>query len=849
MNIDHLRVNGLNTPLGLEDNRLIFSWQLTADRQDDSPNAVRVQVGGSAEALTGVDLIWDSGRLPFASQLRYDGPHFSILRRYWWKVGVWNAEGTYAESASAFFDTGLPSERWSADWIWKSTDVVINDFAHFFTTFTIGKPIEYAKLFISAHHSFKAFVNGMRVGGYGSPAPTNPSKRKYYLAYDIAGALRAGSNVLWADAHYLGGHGQNYSDGSPGFRAQLHVRFADGTELLVKSDSTWNVLDGSPYEIGAPYQQGRRLTAIEKYDARQWDDRWRLPAGGDAPTHVRSAVALPELRSWPMQWQSVPEGGVDEAIVPRKLSDGEDAQVFDVGKIVSGWPAFRLKGFRGTNIRLRYSEDLDGSGRVKLNVANETSEHYYDEYTMRGDAVEAWQPDFSYKAFRYIEVVGYPDSIEPGTELVVCSAHTSMGRIGRFRCSEELLNRLYAASVQTQQNNVLGQVTDCPHREQAQYLADTDLQAELLLYNFEALQVLEKTLADFADAQLDGGAFPFVAPTNFDHAQFRIQIPEWDLHFATLLWKQYWHSGDTGLLARYEEPLARMLRHYLERIDEDSGLVPAGGGWNISDWPYPSVEHQGNYYTVQQIKLFQALRIACDIEAILGSEAERTFFGEAADRLRVSVLAHLYDAPNMRFRDSSESTAAHQGVTALALAAGIVPDSDRAEAIRYIAGKPWESRTVLSLPLLRVLFDNGYEEEAYALIARRDYPGWGYMIEQGATTLWEGFEDIESHCHAWNGYPARLLQEFIVGIRCAAPGFAHAEIKPYMPPSLSFAEAEVFTVRGPVYAAWQRDDASGCVTVTARIPAAMTATLAVRSPQGTTIRTLPPGEHSLRLMA
>ena len=91
--------------------------------------------------------------------------------------------------------------------------------------------------------------------------------------------------------------------------------------------------------------------------------------------------------------------------------------------------------------------------------------------------IEYWRPDFSFKAFRYVEVTGYPQPIEEGQSRI-CSAGTAMARTGHFRCSSEFLNKLYDVCLQTRRNNVLGQVVDCPHREQAQYLADTDLQAE-----------------------------------------------------------------------------------------------------------------------------------------------------------------------------------------------------------------------------------------------------------------------------------------------------------------------------------------------------------------------------------
>ena len=224
---------------------------------------------------------------------------------------------------------------------------------------------------------------------------------------------------------------------------------------------------------------------------------------------------------------AAPEAEELESIIPSVAAapsfvNGEEGliQVFDAGKIISGWPQLALPGMAGVTVRLRYAETLDGDGRVVHQVCNETSHHYYDLYTMHGrGGIEYWQPDFSFKAFRYVEVTGYPQPIEEG-QLRICSAGTAMARTGHFRCSSDFLNKLYDVCLQTQRNNVLGQVVDCPHREQAQYLADTDLQAETLLYNFDAYSVLAKTLQDFADGQLEDGSFPFVFPSNYEHPDF-----------------------------------------------------------------------------------------------------------------------------------------------------------------------------------------------------------------------------------------------------------------------------------------------------------------------------------------
>ncbi len=720
--------------------------------------------------------------------------------------------------------------KWAADWIWRSDKVQINDFSYFRKEFHMDEQPDSAQLFVSCHHYAQVYINGAKLGGYGTPAPTDPKKRKFYTIYEIGSLLQQGANCITADAHYLGGDCQNSVNGLPGFRLELHWKDSSGETQKLLSDTSWQTLIDMPHQIGTPYQQWRRISAIEAYDARKWNPAWRYAGGDFSDASAPAQLAVIGKEEYPMQLQSIPEGKVEEEIILTKIAvkqgtgNEQQAQIFDAGRVVSGWPRIRLKGYEGVTIRMRYSENLDEHGRVGHNVTNEVSETHYDEYTMRGDELEDWQPDFSYKAFRFVEITGYPDIITLESGIVVCAAHTDISYSGSFRCSDELLNKLYDAAVRTQKNNALGQLVDCPHREQAQYLADTDIQAELLIYNFDAVAMLEKTLSDFTDAQLPDGTFPFVTPTTYEHAQFHTQIPEWDLHFATLLWKLYEATGDVSQLAAYYEPMTKMVNYFIEIIDSETGLVPLDKGWHISDWPYPSVEHGGHFLTVQQIKLFQALQIIAHAAQFLNKTADQQEYEQEAGKLLVSINEHLYLPELGAYKDSSEATAAHQGVTAIALFADVVPQEERARALDYVKNKEWECSTVLSLPLLRMLFDNGFSEEAFAIINRREYPGWGYMIEQGSLTLWEGWQDIESHSHAWNGYPGRLLQEYIVGIKSEAPGFQQAVIRPYLPDSLEFAEATVWTVQGSIYAQWKKT-AEGSIIVTTNIPAGISARL------------------------
>ena len=139
---------------------------------------------------------------------------------------------------------------------------------------------------------------------------------------------------------------------------------------------------------------------------------------------------------------------------------------------------------------------------------------------------------------------------------------------------------------------------------------------------------------------------------------------------------------------------------------------------------------------------------------------------------------------------------------------GLIDGSARDSLLAAVAEEEWTCSTLLSLNLLQVLFENGYPEVAYRILSKEEFPGWGHMISQGYRTVWEGFDDIESHCHAWNGYPARLMAEYIAGIRAVTPGFEHTVIQPYLPDDLTWVEAAVATPCGVIKTGWRKDEQS-----------------------------------------
>ena len=181
----------------------------------------------------------------------------------------------------------------------------------------------------------------------------------------------------------------------------------------------------------------------------------------------------------------------------------------------------------------------------------------------------------------------------------------------------------------------------------------------------------------------------------------------------------------------------------------------------------------------------------------------------------------------------------------IALALDIVPPKYKQQLINNIAKTITEADGGklrvghVGLPgFMESLVENGLGEIVYDAVNHTEFPGWGYMIAQGATTIWESWGMLKGGYHAEESMTmlagvGRLFYESIAGIqepsyygtREFGPGYGRFSIKPHILGDLKHAEASIKTVRGIISSRWKKTDASLALEVT--IPANATAQVSV----------------------
>lgn len=633
-----------------------------------------------------------------------------------------------------------------AKWIWKDT-VTTNDYATFYKEFIIDSKILTARCKISAHNHYKLFINDVLISGYVSPASSVADKEKLYLEYDLMPYLKEGINAFRVIVLYFGDYGQNYKKAEPGLWFESIINMDDKT-LDIASDETWKVLNNNSYVSGMPFQQKRKITAVEKYDSRIKLDKEDYSYAISSQMNYLSPL---------INKQMINEGTIYEEIKPVLLKYENGISVFDVGKLIGGFVRFSLVGKKNQEITFRYSENLDENGFVGHNVANEESENYKDTYIMNGRSKEVHQFDFTYKAFRYFQVENYFREVKD-SEVKALFAGTKVTLIkeNKPEINDPRISKLYDMFVQTQLNNIQGLLTDCPHREQAQYLGDSDVQLESIITNIkESKELMEKVLTDFMYEQFCDGTFPFVAPTNFVEP-FRIIIPEYDLYYASILRKRYEMDYDKNILTKYIKTLEKVVNYALSLKDE-TGLLKKTENWHISDWPYPSVDQDGKYLTTYNLLSLSAIR-----DLIFFYEELNIPAGELK-----KVENHLYEAIRKNLIDSKgllvdclPGNNNHQGVNALGYLLDIFKEDEKNNVLKFIEDKGFGSSVILGRSTLRVM----QRENKMDFILKYLFEfekGWTPMIEKGNLTFFEGYDDIESHSHAWQGFPIRIIQDYL----------------------------------------------------------------------------------------
>jgi alpha-L-rhamnosidase len=840
--------NLLNPVVDVANPRL--SWEILSEGRDIRQKSYRILVSSSLEKLDNDEGdLWDSRRVESGNSIyvAYEGEILSSRTEYYWKVKVKTNKGESEWSKPASWSTGLTDK---ADWqaIWTGLDTVSEKDVvkgktrlaarYFRKEFSVPKKVKKASLYISGLGLYEAYINAGRIGEQVlSPTPTDYSKVVKYNTFDVTNQLTEGNNTIGV----VLGNGRFFSMrignvdaiphirhfGFPKMLLQLELEYADGSRQTIVSDDSWKVTADGPVRANNEYDG-------EEYDATKEIPGWNTAGFDDGKWLQAERVAAPEGE---LEAQLNPNIKIMETLKPvgiKSLNNG--VYVLDMGQNMVGWLRMKVKGKKGDQIKLRFAETINPDGTIYL--ANIRGALVTDTYTLGVDGEKIWEPSFTYHGFRFVEITGYPGTpaVDDFEGKVV---YDEMETTGSFETSDTMLNRIYKSAYWGIKGNYRGMPTDCPQRDERMgWLGDRAIGSHGESFLFGNLHLYAKWLDDIEQAQREDGSIPDVAPNYWSMYSDNMTWPGAYVIIANMLYDQY---GDRKPIEKHYESMKKWISYMEGKYVKDNIMTKDTYG----DWCMPPESPELIHSNAPARKTDGAVlsttfyyRILCllgKFAVLLDKEDDAEAFTQKAEVIKNAFNDKYFNKETKQYSNNTVTS------NLLPLCYGMTPDEYKEGVFKNIVDKTMgECKGHVSTGLvgmqwlMRGLSDYGRSDIAYKIVTNRDYPSWGYMIERGATTIWELWNGDTANPDMNSGNHVMLLgdllvwfYEYLAGIQNDpnSAGFENIVMKPYPVEGLNHVKASYKSIRGLVKSEWTKDNGQFLWNIT--VPCNSTATVYV----------------------
>lgn len=858
LKIHTLRVNQMSQPqyVCLE---VRFSWILESSRRNCR------QVSYQLRIFRKDDLVWDSGEIcsDRNSYIPYTGPELLPLQYYIWQVTCTDCFGEKAQGSDTFC-TCRGNGPWHTNWVQPVQQETVKerpypfgqqqisgprDYHEFQPTQLIRRKIEIPKeiksafLHASAHGIYRVEVNGEKLDSYLFAPECSPyDKLIMFQTYDLTEKLRVGENVIgfeladgwWSGRLGLGSWSCCYGNKKELFM-ECEVTYQDGTQVYFGGEGAKSTAGATVYAD---------LFVGEKFNASALPQDWSCSGYDDSKWLYVQPLQLPLDHLQPQIGEGVKIIREFKPLAVLKTPD-EDL-VLDVGQNIAGFLRFSVECEEGHEIVLEYSEMLREDGRFFQNIMG-VNKDQKDVYITKSGK-QTWNPQFTYHGFRYVRISGWPGVLLKDF-FSVCVISTDMEDIGDFSCSDSGLNQLQKNIKQSQTANTISIPTDCPQREKAGWTGDLAVYAPTMLYLSSAEVFLRRWMLYLRKEQFPNGLVPSVIP----YWEVCREISEilgshtscgWGDAVVLVPWAIYLETGNPSVLKENYEAMCLWIQyvqseaenHFPENYEtfddrkKDRQKYLWNTGFHFGDWLMPGIIMAGGKprdtaYATKE--LFASAYYAHSVKII----------SQAADVLNLPGDAELYRKLYEKIREAfieeyldgeGRVELEFQGSYVLCLKFGLVTEKLRPMVLNHLCRMIEENgyrldTGFLSIPfLLDVLCENGRKDIAFKLLFQRKCPGWLYMVEHGATTIWESWncisEDGTVGAYSYNHYAfgcigAWMYRE-IAGLRLLEAGYRKMQITPGIESGLSWASTEHRTPYGRVAVEWKRQGGKFQMNVT-----------------------------------
>jgi alpha-L-rhamnosidase len=829
ISVTNLQCEMLNNPEGIDVLQPRLSWQINADVNDVKQTAYQILLASTLEKLNANNAdLWDSGKIESneAVNIIYKGKKLENRQDVFWKVTIWTNKGEIKSNETAHFSIGILTY---ADW--KSTRWIgyeklskedsVSQYARLSARYlrkeiNLKKQVKNAKVYMMGMGLYQLYINGNKVGYQVlAPVPTDYTKNVKYNVFDVTSQLKEGKNMLGT----ILGNGrffamrQDYkpykikSFGLPKMALQLFVEYTDGTQDVIRTDDTWKVTTDGPILSNNEYDG-------EEYDARKEMKGWNTTNFDDK--NWVNARYVQEPGGF-YEGQMTPNMKIMGEVKPISIkATAKGTYILDMGQNMVGWLQLKVKGKSGDQVTMKFAESLQADG--SLYIANLRDAKTTDIYTLKGEGEEIWEPRFIFHGFRFVEVSGFPT--KPTVDNFVGKVvYDNIKTTGTFESSDVIMNQIFKNAYWGIRGNYKGMPIDCPQRNERQpWLGDRTTGAYGESFLFDNQTLYAKWLDDIKNAQTQDGGLPNVAPAFWRYYGDNVTWPGTYITVGDMLYQQF---ADQEVIKK-QYPYMKKWMLYMEENYLVNDLMDKDkyGDWCVPPESLELIRSKDparltDGGLISSAFYYQLLGIMKKFAKISNANADIEHYTDLSERISKAF--------NAKYLNAATNTYANNTVTAnvLPLAFGLVPENLKEKVFQNMVHEVEVTKNghistgvIGTQFLMRTLTNFGRGDLAFKLASNKTYPSWGFMVENGATTIWE----------LWNGNTAdpsmnsqnhvMLLGDLLIwyyenmaGIKSnpETPGFKQIIMKPDFEAGLTYVNASYESIHGLIKSNWKKN--------------------------------------------
>lgn len=681
--------------------------------------------------------------------------------------------------------------------------------------FTVKDDLTKATAFVCGLGLFELRVNGTVADDTVlNPANTQYTSTVLYRVFDITHLLKQGKNIITVE---LGNGFYNETvkvwnwdtalwRDVPKLIADFELIYGEKRETIV-TDETWLFsLDGQVIENSIYYG--------ETVDLRKTPCNWQNALLAEPPRGELREQNMPPIRRI-------------ASFKPKCVKDlGNNTYIVEAPQMVTGWAKLNMEISFGEKLTVTYGESLLPDGKVvHIGKFEGRDGDWYPKATIQQDNFigngksEAFEPRFSYKGFKYIQLDNCP--VKPTADnTVIYQVANDVSVISEFECSERVINHLHNMMKTTLLNNFQGKPTDTPVWEKNGWLGDASCGLLSMVYNFDLYTFLGEFINTMKDCFTEYGVVPIMVPT----ANWGVEnSPVWNTVFvhATEVMTDFY--GDLDFVKELYPHLKAFALKDIAEIKEKGGVWDKKG---LADWVAPvgfepTCEANPNSSEGAEIcataYIYNMLKCMVRIATALNEKADARIYIEKAEKIKEAFNNAFYNTEKGYYQTTfwhqiGERTPYRQTSNLLPLAFDMVPEDNKRRVLENLVndikakGCHLDTGCTGTKYVLPVLFDNGYSDLAFKILTQTTYPSWGYWVEKGSSSAWESWEDTtRSKNHYFLATYEEALFTHLAGIKNVKNGFKSFDFCPHTNCGLDFVKAKIKTPYGDIKCFWEKD--------------------------------------------